>query len=137
MKTIPKQEFIDIAKDGIYFCGVFEDRTLSQLEDYTRQTEHHSHHISTKFLPCAPNDNQEHEIYKNNGFILICDKMDEKFFNAHIYASLEPQSRILDGDERNPANWQTQCKECFEWTIDNELEDGLCCDCEEEGDTND
>lgn len=132
MENITKEEYFDIAKDGIYLCGVFENLTLIQIEDFTNHREHHSYHISTKFLPCAPNDNQEHEIYKNNGFIVVCDRMDEQYFNAHIYATLEPLSRILDGDERNPANWQTQCKECFQWFSDKDLEDGLCCDCEDE-----
>ena len=130
MEHITKQKFINIAKNGIYFCGVFEDQTLNQLKDYTSHAEHNLYHMSTKFIPCAPIFNQEYVIYKNNGFVLVCDKMDRKYFNARIYATLEPLSRILDGDEKNPANWQTQCKECFQWFADRDLEDGVCCDCE-------
>ncbi|MCF7958774.1 MAG: hypothetical protein K9M57_10035 [Phycisphaerae bacterium] len=130
MEKITKEAFVEMGKDGVYFCGVIENRTLWQLNDHTRGIEARSYHVATKFLPCVPDDHRAHEIYKNNGFVMVCDRIDGPYYDGCIYATLEPQSRIIDGDERNPANWQTQCRECFEWFADDELDDGVCFDCE-------
>ncbi len=74
-------------------------------------------------------DGCEHEIYKSNGFVLVCDRVDGDYYDGRIYATVEPLSRVVDGDERDRRNWQTQCGECFEWVLDDELEGGVCWEC--------